>query len=78
MAKRVKWETWRRHMVFANLAVDALVIDELPDAYFVRLCFCKHRKFSSLKAAQRYCIREAKKLHKLVGTQLDQLAKEVE
>ncbi len=26
--------------------------------------------YKTLEAAQRYCIREAKKLHKLVGTQL--------
>ena len=78
MAKRVKWER-QKYMVFANLKVDALVIDLLlPDVYMVDLCFCPKRRFTTLKAAQRYCIREAKKLHKVVGTQLDQLAKEAE
>lgn len=38
----------------------------------------KRKDFKTLEPAQRYCIREAKKLHKVIGDQLDQLAKEAE
>ena len=61
-------------MFFANLETDALVIDVDGDEYCVDLCFSQPRKFKTLGAAKRFCIREARKLHTLVGNQLTQLA----
>ena len=84
MAKRVKWAEeegiqFSRHYWAAELDGDnELLVGLEDDGFLVDLCFCKKREFKTLKAAKRYCIREARKLHKVVGTQLDQLAKEAE
>ena len=87
MAKRVKWKTDKytegyeavlagNHQLFIEHVEgesDFTPIICTPDGMYRSI-----RPFKSLSVAKRYCIREAKKLHKAVGTQLDQLAKEAE
>ena len=83
MAKRVKWKNAYDVKWGASLSAGhALLIGKSGADFVTFVCgvggAVKKKSFKSLKAAQRYCIQEAQKLHKTIGTQLDQLAKEAE
>ena len=82
MAKRVKWV--KSQMSNGDLYYTVIIAKTLElevdcriDGTFwgnVSVEGCFHRKqFKKLESAKRYCIREALKLHKLVGTQLTEL-----
>ena len=86
MAKRVKWvkseDLFGKTVYTANLYAGLCLFIRIKDwCYQSEGCTkdgdIRVKRFKKLEAAQRYCIREAKKLHKIVGTQLDQPAKEV-
>ena len=83
MAKRVKWEYNEEYgyeyVSLGTVSSPMTMIVNSPSVdtqnrWRVYTCYNRSERFFKASApAKRYCLREAKKFHKLVGTQLTEL-----